>query len=123
MIFFITNASDRIQLITKGIIRPDEWDLMKQDIRFDFQEDNHFAELRDNELLNQRIDTLAKMEQYIGRYFSIEYVRRHVLMQSEDDVKEIDQQMKDEQQLHIQNAEFQADVNAAKNPVQTGEPE
>ena len=113
----------RVQLIMKGIIRPDEWDLMKQDIRFDFQEDNHFAELRDNELLNQRIDTLAKMEQYIGRYFSIEYVRRHVLMQSEDDVKEIDQQMKDEQQLHIQNAEFQADVNAAKNPVQTGEPE
>ena len=113
----------RVQLIMKGIIRPDEWDLMKQDIRFDFQEDNHFAELRDNELLNQRIDTLAKMEQYIGRFYSIDYVRRHVLMQSEDDVKEIDQQMKDEQQLHIQNAEFQADVNAAKNPVQTGEPE
>ena len=113
----------RVQLIMKGIIRPDEWDLMKQDIRFDFQEDNHFAELRDNELLNQRIDTLQKMEQYIGRFYSIDYVRRHVLMQSEDDIKEIDKAMKDEQQLHIQNAEFQADVNAAKNPVQTGEPE
>ena len=113
----------RVQLIMKGIIRPDEWDLMKQDIRFDFQEDNHFAELRDNELLNQRIDTLAKMEQYIGRFYSIDYVRKHVLMQSEDDIKEIDKAMKDEQQLHIQNAEFQADVNAAKNPIQTGEPE
>ena len=113
----------RVQLIMKGIIRPDEWDLMKQDIRFDFQEDNHFAELRDNELLNQRIDTLQKMEQYIGRFYSIDYVRRHILMQSENDIKDIDKQMKDEQQLHIQNAEFQADVNAAKNPVQTGEPE
>ena len=113
----------RVQLIMKGIIRPDEWDLMKQDIRFDFQEDNHFAELRDNELLNQRIDTLQKMEQYIGRFYSIDYVRKHVLMQSEDDIKEIDKAMKDEQQLHIQNAEFQADVNAAKNPIQTGEPE
>lgn len=122
---FSTIFSDalRVQLIMKGIIRPDEWDLMKQDIRFDFQEDNHFAELRDNELLNQRIDTLAKMEQYIGKFYSIDYVRRHVLMQSEDEIKEIDKAMKDEQAIHIQNAEFQADVNAAKNPIQTGEPE
>ena len=111
----------RVQLIMKGIIRPDEWDLMKQDIRFDFQEDNHFAELRDNELLNQRIDTLAKMEQYIGRFYSIDYVRRHVLMQSEDEIKEIDKAMKDEQPLHIQNAEFQADVQAAATPEQQGD--
>ena len=111
----------RVQLIMKGIIRPDEWDLMKQDICFDFQEDNHFAELRDNELLNQRIDTLAKMEQYIGRFYSIDYVRRHVLMQSEDEIKDIDKAMKDEQPLHIQNAEFQADIQAASTPEQTGE--
>lgn len=108
----------RVQLILKGIIRADEWNDMKQDIRFDFQEDNHFSELRDNELLNQRIDTLQKMEQYIGRFYSIDYVRRHVLMQSEEDVKEIDKQMADEQKLHIQHAEFQADVDAAKNPDQ-----
>lgn len=111
----------RVQLITKGIIRPDEWDQMKQDIRFDFQEDNHFAELRDNELLNQRIDTLAKMEQYIGRFYSIDYVRRHVLMQSEEEIKDIDKAMKDEQPLHIQNAEFQADVESARTPEQSGD--
>ena len=108
----------RVQLIVKGIIRADEWDTLKQDIRYNFQEDNHFSELRDNELLNQRIDTLQKMEQYVGRFFSIDYVRRHVLMQSEDEIKEMDKQMDDEQDLHIKNAEFQADVNAAKNPDQ-----
>ena len=108
----------RVQLILKGIIRPDEWDNMKQDIRYDFQEDNHFSELKENELINQRIDTLAKMEQYIGRFYSIDYVRRHVLMQSEDEIKEMDKQMKDEQPLHIQNAEFQADVETARTPEQ-----
>ena len=108
----------RVQLILKGIIRPDEWEVLKQDIRYDFQEDNHFAELKENELINQRIDTLQKMEPYIGKYFSIDYVRRHVLMQSEDEIKDMDKQIDDEQQTHIQHAEFDAEVNAAKNPNQ-----
>ena len=108
----------RVQLILKGIIRPDEWENLKQDIRYDFQEDNHFAELKENELINQRIDTLQKMEPYIGKYFSIDYVRRHVLMQSEDEIKDMDKQIDDEQQTHIQHAEFDAEVNAAKNPNQ-----
>ena len=108
----------RVQLILKGIIRPDEWEVLKQDIRYDFQEDNHFSELKENELINQRIDTLQKMEPYIGKYFSIDYVRRHVLMQSEDEIKDMDKQIDDEQQTHIQHAEFDAEVNAAKNPNQ-----
>ena len=108
----------RVQLILKGIIRPDEWENLKQDIRYDFQEDNHFAELKENELINQRIDTLQKLEPYIGKYFSIDYVRRHVLMQSEDEIKEMNKQIDDEQQTHIQHAEFDAEVNAAKNPNQ-----
>lgn len=108
----------RVQLILKGIIRPDEWENLKQDIRYDFQEDNHFAELKENELINQRIDTLQKMEPYIGKYFSIDYVRRYVLMQSEDEIKNIDKQIQDEQQTHIQHAEFDAEVNAAKTQDQ-----
>ena len=104
----------RIQLITKGIIRPDEWEDMKQNIRFDFQEDNHFAELRENELINQRVDTLVKLEPYIGRFYSIDYIRRHVLMQSEEDIKEIDKQVQDEQKVMVQHAQTAADLNAIK---------
>jgi hypothetical protein len=108
----------RVQLVLKGIIRADEWEVLKQDIRFDFQEDNHFSELKENEVLNQRIDTLAKMEQYIGRFYSIDYIRRHVLMQSDEEIKKIDKQMDDEKQLHIQNAEFEAEKQMARNPDQ-----
>ncbi|NDB58983.1 portal protein, partial [bacterium] len=53
----------RVQLIAKNIIRPDEWDLIVQDVRFDFQEDNHFAELKEAEILNQRLDTLRRWQQ------------------------------------------------------------
>jgi hypothetical protein len=104
----------RVQLITKGIIRPDEWDLIKQDIRFDFQEDNNFAELRDSDILNQRIDTLQKIEQYIGRFYSIEHVRRNILMQSEEEIKEIDQQIDGEKDIMAQHAQNSADLSAIK---------
>jgi hypothetical protein len=104
----------RVQLITKGIIRPDEWDLIKQDIRFDFQEDNNFAELRDSDILNQRIDTLQKIEQYIGRFYSIEYVRRNILMQSEEEIKEIDKQVDTERDIMAQHAQNSADLSAIK---------
>ena len=111
----------RVQLITKGIIRTDEWDNIKSDIRFDFQEDNHFAELRDNEIINQRINTLQQVEQYVGKYFSVNYVRRKILLQSEEEIKEIDSEIEEEKEFHIQQAEFDAEKQAARNPEQTGE--
>ena len=111
----------RVQLITKGIIRPDEWDALKSDIRFDFQEDNHFAELRDNEIINQRINTLQQVEQYVGKYFSVNYVRRKILLQSEEEIKEIDSEIEEEKEFHIQQAEFDAEKDAARNPDQTGD--
>ena len=89
----------RVQLIAKQIIRPDEWDLIAQDIRFDFQEDNHFAELKEAEIMNNRLDSLNRIQPYVGTYYSINYVRRHILKQSDEDIENIDKEISSEQEL------------------------
>ena len=85
-------------LIAKQIIRPDEWDQIVQDIRFDFQEDNHFAELKEGEILSNRISILNQMQPYIGTFYSLDYVKRNVLKQSEEEIEEIQKQMDAEQE-------------------------
>jgi hypothetical protein len=106
----------RVQLIAKNIIRPEEWDEIWQDIRYEYQMDNHFSELKNNEILQQRINALQLMEPYVGKYYSVEYVRRHVLMQTEEEVKEIDAQIQDEEKLMIAHAEKEGAIQAARQP-------
>jgi Bacteriophage T4-like portal protein (Gp20) len=108
----------RVQCIFKGIIRPDEWEILVQDIKVNFREDNHFAELKDNEILQQRVNALQLIEPYIGKFYSIDYVRRNVLMQSDDDIKEIDKQIQDEEKLMIAHAEKQGAIQQAKQGEQ-----
>jgi hypothetical protein len=87
----------RVQLVAKQVIRPDEWETIVQDIRFDFQEDNHFAELKESEILSNRINVLNQMQPYIGTFYSLDYVKRNVLKQSEEEIEEITKQMEAEQ--------------------------
>ena len=93
----------RVQLVSKGIIRPDEWDDMRSLIRFDFVKDNYFSELKDNEILNQRMNMLQMIDPYVGKYYSTTWIRKHVLQQSEEDIKDIDTEMKDEQAMLAAN--------------------
>jgi len=86
----------RVQLILKGIIRPEEWDDIAYDIRFDYKEDNNFAELKNAELINNRVATLQNLDPFVGKYYSVEWVRRNVLMQTDEDIKDIEKQMKAE---------------------------
>lgn len=86
----------RVQLIAKNIIRPEEWEQIAQDIRFDYQEDNHFAELKEAEVLNNRIDQLNRIQPYIGTYYSMNYIRRFVLKQSDDDIEQIQKEIEQE---------------------------
>ena len=86
----------RTQLVLKNIVSPEDWDLMSDHIQYDFLYDNQFAELKDSELLNERLGTLATIEPYIGKYFSKEYVRRKILRQTDSEIIEIDQQIKSE---------------------------
>jgi hypothetical protein len=83
----------KTQCILKNIVTPEDWETLSDHIQFDFVYDNHFAELKETELLNERLGVVAAVDPYIGRYFSLDYVRRHILKQKDEEIIEIDKQM------------------------------
>jgi hypothetical protein len=86
----------KTQLILKGVISPEDWDDMKEHIQYDYLFDNHFNELKEIEMMNQRIIAVTQMDPFVGKYFSVEYVRRNILGQKDKDFAEIDKQMRKE---------------------------
>ena len=86
----------KTQLILKNIITPEDWTQLSDHIQYDFLYDNQFAELKESELLNERLGTLATIEPYIGKYYSNQYVRSKVLRQSDTEMEEIDEQIEQE---------------------------
>ena len=86
----------KTQLILKGVITPEDWDDMKEHIQYDYLYDNHFTELKNIEMLNEKINLITAMEPFMGRYFSTEYVRTNILGQSEVEKRELDDQMTDD---------------------------
>ena len=83
----------KTQLILKNIITPEDWDHLEEHIQYDYLYDNHFSDLKESELLQEKLGVIAAMEPYMGRYFSAAYVRNKVLKQTEDEIKEIDSQI------------------------------
>jgi len=86
----------KTQLVLKGIISIEEWDDMSEHIQYDFIADNYFSELKDQEILNERMNLVTTMDPFAGRYFSLDYIRRKVLRQSDAEIKEIDKQLEKE---------------------------
>ena len=86
----------KTQLILKGIVTEDEWETIRSDISVDFLKDNHFSELKDAELLRERLGTLREIDEYAGRYYSVEWIRKNVLMQTEEDIENIIKQIDSE---------------------------
>ena len=86
----------KTQLILKGVITPEDWDEMKEHIQYDYLYDNHFTELKNIEMLNEKINLITAMEPFMGKYFSTEYVRTQILGQSEVEKRELDDQMADD---------------------------
>ena len=86
----------RTQLILKNIISPEDWERMSDHIQYDFIYDNQFSELKETELMTERLNLLAMMEPYIGKYFSAQYARTKILRQTDGDMVEIDKQIKKE---------------------------
>jgi|LakMenE18May11ns_1017448.scaffolds.fasta_scaffold9953932_4 hypothetical protein len=84
------------QLILKGVITSEDWAEFKTNFKFEYAEDNHFAELRNTEILRDRVSMLRDVDDYASKYFSHEWIRRNVLHQTEEDMKEIDEQIKEE---------------------------
>jgi hypothetical protein len=84
------------QLILKGHITPEEWSEWKTLIEYKFAIDNHFEELKNMEMNRDRIGLLRDMEDFVGRYYSHEWIRRFILQQNEDEIQNIDKQIKAE---------------------------
>jgi hypothetical protein len=80
----------KTQLILKNIITPEDWEVMSEHIQYDFLYDNHFAELKETELLTERLNMVAQAEPYVGKYFSQDYIRRKILRQTDEEIVEQD---------------------------------
>ena len=106
----------KTQLLLKNIITPEDWEIMNEHIQFDFIYDNHFAELKETELLTERINMATLAEPYVGRYYSQDYIRRKILRQTDQDIIDQDKIIKSEIKKGII-----PDPNAPIDP-ETGQP-
>lgn len=90
-----------IQLALKGICTKDEWNDFKENVHYDYVKDNNFTELRDSELLRERLTSLGMVDPYIGKYFSVEWVRKNILQQTTEDMEDINKQIEYESENGI----------------------
>ena len=91
----------KTQLILKGIITDEDWKSIREFIVYDFQDDNHFQELKDMEILKERIEALNNVNEFVGTYYSVEYVRRYILRQSDTEIDAIDKQIEAEKKQGV----------------------
>jgi hypothetical protein len=91
----------KTQCLLKGIMTEEDWDAIDQDIAFEYAKDNHFAELKEYELINERMTVLRDVNDYIGKYYSVEWVRKNILRQSDKDIKELDKEIAQEREEGI----------------------
>jgi hypothetical protein len=97
-----------IQLLLTGVMTREEWKEMKNDIKYDFQRDNYYAEIKEQDMMNNRLAVLGIVDAYVGKYYSVEWIRKHVLRQTEEEIQEIDKQMAAEGEVQ---AAAEAEVN------------
>jgi hypothetical protein len=110
----------RTQLLLKNIVSPEDWEKMTDHIQYDFLYDNHFSELKEAELLTNRLTLATTIEPYIGKYYSTEYVRKKILRQTDSEIIEIDLQIEDEIAKGIL-PDPNAPVDEMGNPLPPGE--
>ena len=104
----------RVQLVLKKVCTEEEWKEFREDIYYDFKKDNNFDELKESELLMNRIATLQAMDPYVGRYYSMQWVRKNVLMMDDEDIEEIQAQIEEEKAANTP-------VDENGNPIPTDE--
>jgi hypothetical protein len=104
----------KVQLVAKNVINIKDWADLRQGIRFDFLEDNHYAELKDAELLTQRVTLLTQIEPFIGRFYSDEWIKRNLLRMNDDDIEAMDKQIKSSLETNIAFAQNKGDQQLAQ---------
>jgi hypothetical protein len=100
----------RTQLSLKGICSVEEWDDFKEDIYYEFKKDNNFTEMREAELLKERMSVLQLVDPYIGKYYSLNWVKQNILQFTEEEIEKMDEEMKDEEDKGIGGPTFPADA-------------
>ena len=91
----------KTQLVLKNIVTPEDWNKIAEHIQFDYVYDNHFAELKDHELMTERLNIMTAIEPYIGTYYSRDYVKRKVLRQTDEEIEEMAQEMEEENEAGV----------------------
>ena len=102
----------KTQLVLKGIITLEDWEDMKEHIQYDYVADNHFSELKQNEMINERLTIATTMDQFVCKFYSVEYIRRQVLKQTDAEIKEIDDQIEKEKEAGIIMDPMEAEMMA-----------
>ena len=95
----------KTQLVLKGVIAPEEWDNMQNDITYTYLQDGYFAELKHSEMMRERVNLARDLEQYVGKYYSHQYVRSKILKQNELEQKAIDSEIQAEAEQPEQSSE------------------
>jgi hypothetical protein len=108
----------RVQLVLKRVCTEEEWKQFKEEIWYDYRKDNNFTELKESELMTNRVLLLQYVDPYVGRYYSKEWVRKNILKQTDEDIEEIDKQIEAEGQ------DAAPTTDAMGNPIDpaTGQP-
>jgi len=112
------------QLVLKGIMNPDDFALIKNDIRFDFVKENYFEELKQAEIIKERMSTLTEIEEYKGEYYSKAWIQKNVLQMSEEDIEQIQKEIEDEAAQGGDDAEVDdADLDMNFDPKAEDKPD
>jgi hypothetical protein len=120
----------KTQLILKNVVTPEEWEQMSDHIQYDYLYDNHFAELKDAELMQERLGLVATADPYIGKYYSVDYIRRKILRQTDSEINEEDKLIEAERaaglipptEQELQMAQMAMDAQAQGNKDNLGKP-
>ena len=86
----------KTQMLLKGYMTEEEWEDAKNEINFDFMQDTYFAELKEAEIIRERMATLRELDDYVGKYYSVAWVRKNVLKQTEEEIEDINKEMEEE---------------------------
>jgi hypothetical protein len=95
----------KTQLILKGIITSLDWEMFKEHINYDYIRDAHFAELKESELMRDRLETLSQAEQYMGKFYSEEWCRKNILHQTSEEIELNNEQINTENDQKKENGD------------------
>ena len=105
----------KVQLVLKGICTSEEWDDFKEEIYYDFIKDNNFTEMRDAELLRERVNTAVMLDPFVGRYYSSAWIRKNVLQMTDEEIEQMQKEIEEEGSV-VQPGDEQAQAQQGQVP-------